>query len=82
MRVSESSQWKMNFLNERPLNQFNAKPLLNASLYQFDDISLIEEEKKDQQHQHRGAGKTPKAASNMMIPDPTSKNSNINLNSK
>ena len=47
MRVSESSQWKMNFLNERPLNQFNAKPLLNASLYQFDDISLIEEEKKE-----------------------------------
>ena len=41
LQVSQSSQWKLNFLSQRPHVASNAKPFLNESLYQFDEISVI-----------------------------------------
>ena len=43
LRVSKSSKWKINYLDEMPLNQFimhKKKPLFNKSMYHFSEISF------------------------------------------
>ena len=41
MRVSDTSKWKINYLAQQPYHAFQQKPLLNDSLFKFDEISLV-----------------------------------------